>query len=161
LQIENHQFTPNKRVTSFNARDLNKPLWRDAAQHRRGLIFATELGERQGKDQYLMRSSSGFALGVGYKDWPKPQGGDALRSMAVITRPPHPCFSQYHDKSIPLFIQLEAELIKEWLSPSLITSPAIEHLLAHPTITSDLEVSRVRTYTHAERLSNEGQLAAD
>ncbi|VUD63996.1 hypothetical protein TDB9533_03224 [Thalassocella blandensis] len=161
LQMEDGQFKPNEKVTSFNARDLSKPLWKKAAKQRRGLVFATELGESQQKSRYLMRSEEGFALGAVYKDWTHPQSGEVLRSMAIITRPPHPRFSQYHEKSLPLFIPLKADLIRDWLDPNIETNVAIEELLESPSITTPLKVTQVKTYKRGEPLSEEAVLEAD
>ncbi len=161
LHMVDGQFKPNEKVTSFNARDLNKPLWKKAAKEKRALVFATELGESQQKNRYLMRSSEGFALGAVYKDWHHPQTGEVLRSAAIITRPPHPRFSQYHEKSLPFFIPLEADLIRDWLDPSIESNLAIEELLNSPRITTDLKVTPVRTYIRGEPLGEEHDLEAD
>lgn len=161
LHLLNGQLKPNEKVTSFNARDLTKPLWKKAALERRALVFATELGESQQKSRYLMRSDKGFALGAVYKDWKHPQSGEVLRSMAIITRPPHPRFSQFHEKSLPLFIPLDADLISDWLDPTIDTNLAIEELLAAPRITTPLQVTPVKTYIRGEPLGEECLLEAD
>lgn len=161
LHLQRGHFKPNEKVTSFNARDLSKPLWRQAAECRRGLVFATELGESQQKNRYLMKSEYGFALGALYKDWKNPQTGECVRSMAIITRPPHPRFSVYHEKSVPLFIPLEADIIEAWLDPAIQSAAKLEDLLNSPTITTPLRVTQVKTYKHAEPLGEEQLLEAD
>lgn len=145
LDFKNETAVINEKITSFNARDLQKPLWRHAIKHRRALVFATELGESQDKNRYLMRSKEGFALGALFKDWP-----DGTRSFAIITRPPHPRFSKYHEKSTPLFLPLDIAFLSEWLSPEVQQSDAIDAILDQPGITTDLEVTPVKTYKHAD-----------
>lgn len=161
LHLEDGQFKPNEKVASFNARDLSKPLWKKAAKERRGLVFATELGESQQKSRFLMRADEGFALGAVYRNWTHPHSGEVLRSMAIVTRPPHPRFSYYHEKSLPLFIPLQADLIRDWLDPRIETNVAIQDLLESPTITTPLKVTQVKTYKRGEPLSEEAILDAD
>jgi len=78
LKFENNNFKVDERITSFNARDLNKPLWQGAYEERRGLVFATQIGKTQTignkKKQYLMQSKTGFALGCVYQNWYHPDG---------------------------------------------------------------------------------------
>lgn len=159
LKHNGEQFEYNEKVTSFNARDLQKPLWRDAAQYRRGLVFATELGESEGKHRYLMQSKEGFALGALYKDWQ--HDGQNTRSMAIITRSPHPRFAQYHSKSLPLFVPLKPNIIQAWLNPDPATEPVVQRLLQLPKITTDLCVTPVKSYKHAEPLGPSQPLKAD
>ena len=159
LQQGESGFQVNEKVTSFNARDLDKPFWRNAIKKRRGLVFATELGESQGKQRYLMRGKTPFALGVVYKDWQK--GEDHKRSAAVITRPPHARFSQYHDKSTPLFIPLDITVIRQWLDGTIENNLVVEELLSQPRLSVDLEVTEVKTYKRGEPLSEMQYLPAD
>ena len=159
LKADGEKLVPNEKVTSFNARDLSKPLWRQAIKTRRAIVLATELGESNGKARFLMKSEEGFALGCVYKDWEI--NGEHLRSFAVITRPPHERFSQYHDKSVPCFIPLDKTFIEEWLNPNIDSSPAINALLDNATLTTDLEVTKVKSYKHAEPLGETENLPKD
>ncbi len=151
LREHGDKLVPNEKYTSFNARDLRKPLWRTAARTSRGLVLATEIGEAQGKQRYLMTSSEGFALGCLYKDYALADG-TRVRSFAVITRPPHHRFSRYHDKAFPLFLPMDKAAIEEWLNPEIETSPLIEEILDNPRLEADLAVTPVKTYRNAEAL---------
>lgn len=160
LKAENGRFSINDKVTSFNARDLQKPLWRNAIKSRRGIFFATEIGESNGKNRYLMRSKKGLVLGALYKDW-QAQDTQPARSVAIITRPPHPRFSKYHTQSIPCFLPMNIAVIKEWLNPDIAESPLINYYLDNPKIYAALDVQKVKTYKHAEPIGQEELLEAD
>ncbi|MDQ2077782.1 SOS response-associated peptidase family protein [Marinimicrobium sp. ABcell2] len=154
-------WVPDTDITSFNARNLASRMWKPAIESRRGLIFGTEVGESKGKDRYLMRSQMGLAVGTVYQDWHAP-GVEPIRSMAVITRPPHPRFSQYHDKSIPHFLPMDAEAIKTWLDPRVGSDhPEIRELLETPKIHTPLSVTKVKSFVRAEPLGEPEELAAD
>lgn len=152
LRHDGQQWQVNEKITSFNARNLHSKLWRGAIRYQRGLVFATEIGESDGRKRYLMRSASGLALATLYRDWQGPDGV-TVRSMAVITRPPHERFSRYHDKSIPCFLPLRADVIRHWLDPKVESSELIEQLL-EPKIYQDLEVRPVKSYKNAEALGD-------
>ncbi len=160
MKMDAGQWVPNEKVTSFNARNLQSPLWKEAIAQRRGVVFASEVGESNGRDRYLMRSTEGLALGAVYRDWVAPSGA-AVRSMAIITRPPHARFSRYHDKSIPCFLPLDVDVLKCWLDPALPTSDAIERMLETPRLYSDLNVTRVKTYQRGEALAAAELLSKD
>lgn len=154
-------WVPNEKITSFNARNLDSKLWKPAIEQRRGVVFATEVGESKGRDRYLMRTDRGLALGAVYQDWHSP-GNDTIRSMAIITRPPHPRFSKYHDKSIPMFLPLDAKIIKIWLDPDNGSEhPQIQSLLSHPQIYTPLAVTPVKSFVRAEPLGETERLSAD
>lgn len=153
LKWESEQWKVNSKVTSFNARNLSSPLWKGPMQSRRAVVFASEIGESKSGAHYLMRSKSGLALGAVYRDWLSPTG-KAIRSMAIITRPPHSRFSRYHTQSIPCFLPLDANIIKHWLDPKIKTSPLIESLLAEQKIYQDLEVTQVKSFKRGEPLGN-------
>lgn len=160
MKWENGKLVPNQDVTSFNARNLNSPLWRKPINERRGLIFASEIGETKDKRHYLMRPKDVLAIGAVYQDYHTPEG--PKRSMALITRPPHPRFSRYHDKAIPLFLPLKSDLIKAWLDPKRPASdPEIKDLLEHPRITTDLEVTPVNTFKRGDATGEKEELKAD
>lgn len=161
LKREGDVWVPNPEITSFNARNLQGRMWRLAIASRRGVILGTEVGESKGKNHYLMRSDSGLAVGTVYQDWHTP-GGETVRSMAVITRPPHPRFSKYHDKSIPHFLPMDAEVIKTWLDPETDSEhPVIRELLEQPKIYTPLTVTQVKSFIRAEPVGQPEELAAD
>ncbi len=159
LKTLDGKFIPNEKVTSFNARDLSKPLWRNAIKSRRGFVVATEIGESNGKDKFLMKSDEGFLLGCIYKDWENNKSN--VRSFAVVTRSPHQRFSQYHDKSIPCFLPLDKTFLEEWLNPNIEDSEIIQSLLEDPKVFVDLEVTKVKSYKNAEPLSDSEILEKD
>lgn len=158
LKYEKGRLVPNDKITSFNARDLDKPLWSKAMRTRRAVVFATELGESNGKDKYLMRSDKGFALGCLYREWETEQ--ENLKSFAVITRPPHDRFSTYHKKAFPLFIPLQTSAITTWLTAPY-DSPELQYWLNAPRLTVDLSVTQVKTYKDAVPLSTPEILKSD
>lgn len=161
MKREGHTWVPNPDITSFNARNLDGRLWKPAVKSRRGLIFGTEVGESKGRDHYLMRTDSGLAVGALYQDWYMP-GEEVIRSMAVITRPPLERFSQYHDKSIPMFLPMEADILRTWLDPACgADHPVIASLLNAPRIYTPLEVTRVKSFKRGEPLGDTEALAAD
>ena len=149
LKREENRLVMNPAVTSFNARNLQSPLWRDALRTRRGVVLATELGEAKGSHQYLMRARRPIALAMLYRDWPDGSSG-AVRSTALITRPPHPRYSRYHDKSIPLMLPLTREALTHWLDPEIEDSPQIQQWLEAPQLTEDFEVVPVKSYKRGE-----------
>ncbi|WP_341936857.1 hypothetical protein [Marinimicrobium sp. C2-29] len=82
--------------------------------------------------------------------------------MAVITRPPHPRFSRYHDKSIPFFLPLDPEVIRTWLDPKIgADDPVIKSLLDRPKIYSSLSVTRVKSFVRGEALDAPEELLPD
>ncbi len=161
LKREGNKLVPNPEITSFNARNLDAPLWRNAINHRRGIILGTELGESKDGKRYLMRSKEGLALGALFKDWEAPNG-ETVRSMALITRPPHPRFSRYHDKSIPAFLPLQLDTIASWLNPENTQSTsAISEILDTPKIYNELTVTKVKSFKQAQHLGEPETLQVD
>ncbi|MBX2859407.1 MAG: SOS response-associated peptidase family protein [Cellvibrionaceae bacterium] len=159
LKRENDQLVLNPKVTSFNARNLDSPLWRSAIRARRGVLFASEIGESQGKARYLMQSQTLFALGCVYQQWQ--QAGATVYSFALITRDPHPRFSRYHDKSMPLFLPNNPEFLDHWLDPTVEQSPQISAVLEQPKLRVTFDVLPVKTYKRAEPLGQIELLQAD
>ena len=159
LKSENNQLIVNSSVTSFNARNLDSPLWRGPIRQRRALLFGTEIGESQGKARYLMQSSSVFALGCVFKEWQ--HAGASVYSFALITRDPHPRFSRYHDKSIPLFLPNDPDFLNHWLDPNVEQSHRIDSELKNPKLRVDFKVTPVKTYKRGEVVGQSEDLPAD
>ncbi len=138
---------PNMDVTSFNARDLSRPLWRNAIRRRRALIVATAIGEsnpvpnRKAPQQYLMEAETPMLLGALYKLWEP-----GVLSAAIITRSPHPRFRVYHEKSTPFFLPPDPGFIALWLDPTVYQHPAIDRVLEDPKLYYDLHVTPVASY---------------
>lgn len=160
LRTEEGKLVINEKLTSFNARDLSKPLWREPLKTKRALVLCSEIGESNGKDKYLMRSEEGFALGCLYKDWVAPDGS-RLRSFAVITREPHDRFKKYHEKSTPFFLPLDKDVLAEWLNPTIGNSELINDLLATPRLYNDIKVTKVKSYKDAKPMSDVDILKKD
>lgn len=158
---ENGKAIPNMEITSFNARNLNSSMWRKPMNERRALVIATEIGETQGKSHYLMRTSTRpLAIGALYQDAKTPDG--FTRSFALITRPASSSFARYHEKAMPLFLPWESDMLQHWLNPAVTADdPVIQALVDKPGITTDLEVTRVKTFKRAEPLGAPEVLKAD
>lgn len=128
----------------FNARHLNYPIWQDALRHRRAIVLATGIGEARQRDKakFLMRSDEVFALGALYNSYP-----NGRYSVTIITRNPHPRFSEYHEKALPFFLPMDQEFIKLWLDPSVECHPEIDHELGNPKLRPTFHVQQVKTYS--------------
>jgi len=149
LKWDKGQLVPNAEITSFNARNLESRMWREPINERRAVVFATEIGETQGKSHYLMKARTPLAMGALYQDYLTDAG--PVRSFALITRPAHPEFAKFHEKAMPLFLPLEQDVIEKWLDPAVpAEDPQIRHILEHPRITSDLDVIPVGTFKRGE-----------
>ena len=153
---ENGRLQVNNNLTTFNARNLKSPYWRQAIRHNRAIVMATELGEGKGKTKYLMESETPLLLGAVYRKFP-----NELYSTAVITRDSHPRFDQYHDKAFPLFLPLDYQFLKLWLSDEPETHPAIAHLLENLKVFNQLKVTPVKTFKDAVATAEPEYLEAD
>ncbi|MBU2978449.1 SOS response-associated peptidase family protein [Alteromonas sp. C1M14] len=145
--------------TTFNARNLDSPYWQKAVQGYRAIIVATAVGESQqmgkGSQHYLMEADKGLLIGAVYRPF-----ANGLYSTAVITRPPHERFSDYHDKSIPCFLPHDADFVSAWLSDTKV-DPVIDEVLAKPKIYQDLKVTNVKTFKNADAKGMPEYLDAD
>ncbi len=136
--------------TTFNARNLDSPYWHKAVSLRRGVVVATAVGESnplgKGKAHYFMQPTCGaLLLGAVYRVF-----SNGCYSCAVITRPPRDDFSQFHEKSMPCFLPHDKEVISAWLRQGM--NCDVEQLLATPRIYTDLTITKVKTFKHAEPL---------
>lgn len=152
---EDQGFVFGKR-TSFNARRLHLPLWKDWVATGRGLVVGTAIGEakQEGskKRQYRMVGETPFFLGGLIKPV-----GDGHYAGTVITRDAHPKFEAYHDKAFPNFVP--PDLALEWLEDGL--SQPVQDLLDHPTLTTSVNVTPVKSYQSAQSLGETVRLPAD
>jgi len=148
------------KMTTFNARNLNSPYWKNALKHHRGIVVATELGESkwQGKKkhQYLMHGQQPFLMGALYRKFP-----NGKYSCAVITRDSHPKFEPYHDKAFPLFLPPEQYFIDLWLNKKITVHRDIDALLHSPKLYPELKVAEVKTFKSGKRIGDELQLSSD
>ena len=160
LEEKEGKLVPVKSRSTFNARNLHYPTWREPINKRRGVVFATEIGETQGKAHYLMRAPAGLAIGAVYADYETNEG--PVRSMALITRPATPGFAKFHEKAQPLFLPLELETIKTWLDPSIpANDDRIKSILDHPRVTTDLEITPVNKFKEGKPVGETEKLAAE
>lgn len=145
--------------TTFNARNLDSPFWKKAIEQRRGLVVATAIGESNKvgntNAHYLMETNEVFLLGAVYRAFP-----NGCYSAAVITRPPHPRFSQYHERAIPCFLPNDKTFIQDWLADAAPTS-AIWAELDNPRIHQGMTVTPVKTFKSGEAVGRSEQLIAD
>lgn len=156
------RLVPNMDVTSFNARDLTRPLWRNAIRRRRGLIVATAIGEsnpvpnRKAPQQYLIEGATPMLLGALYKEWEP-----GMLSAAIITRSPHPRFSVYHEKSTPFFLPPDPEFIALWLDQTVDQHPLIDQVLEDPRLYYGLHITPVASYKSGKAQGDTVLLEAD
>jgi len=139
------RFSVGTKKTTFNARNLELPYWRDAISSRRAIVIATGIGEGKefdGKDKhFLVESDRLMFLGAVYKKFPS-----GKYSCAIITRDEHFRFAPYHDKAFPLFLPYNLKFLKLWLSDADDSHPEIKKLLSYPKIFSDLKITPVKTF---------------
>lgn len=158
--VNNHLQTGDK--TTFNARNLDSLYWQHSLQKRRGIIFATGLGESklEGKTthRYYFKSDKVFCLGVLYRRF-----SNGEYCAAVITRDAHPVFTLYHHKAFPCFLPLDKTFINTWLDETISQDAKISNLLLHPKLYAELTVQRVKTFKDKVPFStfNTQKLATD
>lgn len=100
-----------------------KPAFRAAFRKRRGIVFADGFYEwqslaRSKKKQplyFTLREGRPFALAALWEVW-KPEGGEPVRSVTLITTDPNDVVRGVHDR-MPVI--LPPEKIDAWLSPEL------------------------------------------
>lgn len=138
---------PDYRFATFNARHLDSKLWKSPIHHHRCAIIATGIGESKGegkaKQSFLMQADEPFLLGGVYRAYRV--GGELTFGVSVITRDPHPRFSQYHDKAVPLFLPADTEFIGRWLDPEVTDLSEFSEVLERPRIRVDLQVTPVQS----------------
>ena len=160
------KWEPNPAVTSFNAHGLHLPTWREPIQIRRAIVIADAIGEsnpvpgyKTKKRQFLIQGHAGLVLGALYRVWPTEAG--PLYSAAIITTDKHPRFGEYHEKSTPLFLPLDATFLAAWLSRAVTEAPRLENGVFPPWLPYDLTVTEVKTYKRGEPVAGPWHLAAD
>lgn len=145
--------------TTFNARNLDSPYWKAAIRQRRALVIGTAIGESNKvgstNEHYLMKAKKGLLIGAVYREF-----SNGLYSTAVITRPPHDRFSQYHEKSIPFFLPHNKDFVAAWLADDM-DDPRLIAELDNARIQTDLDVSRVKTFKGGVAMSESEVLTAD
>lgn len=146
--------------TTFNARNLHIPFWKEAIAGHRAIVIATGLGEGKtidGKDKhFLVTSERLMLLGAVYQKFPS-----GKYSCAIITRDEHERFAPYHDKAFPLFLPFNLEFLKVWLSNVDDSSAPIARLLSAPRIFADLQITPVKTFKGGVSVGPTEYLKAD
>ena len=156
------KYIPDWDITSFNARNLSSPMWRDAIRYRRGLIIVNTIGEsnpvpgRKTPAKYLMESDVPILIGTLWKEW-----SDGTISAAVITCDPHPAFKEFHEKSMPLFLPPSKEFVALWLNPKVNGHPMIDQVLTESRLYYDLKVTPVDSYKSAKPKGESTWIRAD
>ena len=154
---------PNYKYATFNARRLDGKLWKSAIKHHRCLIVATGIGESKGekkeKKSFLMESDEAFFLGGLYRTYQF--DNELIYTFSVITRAPHPRFSQYHDKAIPLFMPSKQDVLNQWLDPKENDGTNFDKMLNQPSITVDFKVTPVKSTKRLEAVGETEFLAKD
>ena len=143
--------------TTFNARNLDSPFWKQAVRYQRGIVVATAVGESnprgKGKVHYLMEAQGAMLIGAVYR-----QFDNGTAACAVITRPPHPRFSQFHEKSIPCFLPHNRDAVNAWLNGGP-DDPVVSAILDEPKLYTGLTVSEVKTFKGGEKTGDSCFLA--
>ena len=153
-------FVPDYKLTTFNARNLSSDYWSKAFRTRRGIVVASQIGESEGSERFLMQASEPLYLAALYQDWTN-KNGSKVSSYAIVTRPPHPRFAEYHSKSTPLMLPADSELLSAWMAPEPLPSGLADELSANAVLRADLSVTPVKTYARAEPLGDTRKLARD
>lgn len=152
LSSDDNQELRFGKATSFNARRLHLPLWRNWLDNGRALVIATAIGEAKGKSRFRMVGDSPFLLGGLIK-----RLGNGDYAGTIITRDSHPAFEPYHDKAFPCFVP--SGLAGEWLADG-VTEP-VQDLLDHPRLTVGFQVTPVKSYQSAQPQGDTIMVPAD
>lgn len=167
LQREDDAWRPLRKVTSFNARNLDNRLWRKPIKTHRCIVPATAIVETiedprdpKKKHSYLMDAPEGILLGGVYGEYD--HAGETTYSCAVITLNPHERFSMYHDKATPLFLPVDSQLLDRWLDPTFTDFDFFRmSLMDQPRLPNDFVVTPVKNSKTLAPLGEAEHLAAD
>jgi putative SOS response-associated peptidase YedK len=159
LAPKDGQLKPDRKITCFNARNLDGRLWKSPFKTSRCLIPVSAIVETKGKQSYLMEAEGGAFLGGLYRTWG--DGAQQVHSCSVITCPPPPRFSEYHDKSIPLFMPLDDGILRRWLDPTFHEADFFRGMIDTPGLPYDFTVAPVKNSQHVEPLGEFEVLGRD
>lgn len=158
-EVDGELVVNNKRTT-FNARNLASPYWKEAIRHNRGIAVFTGIGEGKvidGKNRHiLVEGTQPLLMGTVYRKFPA-----GHYSTAIITRDSHSGFDKYHDKAFPLFLHPDPRFLKLWLSEEPESNPQIAHLLENSKVFNDLVITPVKTFKDAKPMGETEYLAPD
>lgn len=145
---EKDKWVPLRKVASFNARNLENPLWRKPVKTHRCIIPATAIVEtiedpddKKKKHSYLMESPEGMLLGGLFGEYK--HGDETTYSCTVVTLNSHERFSKYHNKATPLFLPLDEKLLATWLDPTFTDFDYFRGLIETPQLPIAFDVTRV------------------
>jgi putative SOS response-associated peptidase YedK len=150
---------PNRQLTTFNARNIDGPMFRKPLQTSRCIIPATAIVETKGKQSYLMQAVDGILLGGLFRIWA--QGDDLIYSCTVITCAPHDRFKTYHDKSVPLMLPMDHEFLADWLDPTFTDAQYFRGVIDHMQLPTRFEVTPVKNSQSLEPLGQTEFLESD
>lgn len=142
LEDKDGTLKPNRKITCFNSRNLDGRLWKAPFKTSRCIIPATAIVETKVNQSYLMEAPEGVLLGGLYRAWAIDD--NLVYSCSVITCEPHSRFSQYHDKSIPLFLPSDPELLNTWLDPAFTDTAFFGGLIDQARIPTAFQVTPVK-----------------
>ena len=113
------------KYTSFNSRYDKLNVKGSAAYHsyryRRCIVVAKGFGEtqyRHGKPIHyhdFQAHNAALCFAGLYKKWLHPVTGEYTFSCSIITLPPHPKLTPFHDKASPLILPQQPEILNKWL----------------------------------------------
>lgn len=142
LAQKDGELKPDRKITCFNARNLTGRLWNAPLKTHRCLLPMTAIVETKEKASYLMEAGEGLFLGGLYRAWQ--HNGETAYSCTVITCRPHERFSVYHDKSIPLLLPPDRDILTDWLDPGRTDIGYLQDLIDTPALPTDLTVTPVK-----------------
>jgi len=145
---DKNAWAPLRKVTSFNARNLDSPLWRKPIKTHRCIIPATAIVETiedendpKKKHSYLMDAGDGMLLGGLFGEYG--EGENTIYSCTVITLNPHVRFSKYHNKATPFFLPLDEKILSLWLDPTFTDFDYFRGFIEAPQLPIDFDVTKV------------------
>lgn len=123
---------PNYQYATFNSRSdklFSSRLTKNLMKTSRCVLPASGVIEGQDKQYHsLTTEADAVALGGLYKRYQI--GDEQVTTTSVITCPPNPKLNGIHNKSTPLMLDWQDEvLINMWLDPSLTDSEVFRHVL--------------------------------
>lgn len=106
------------------------------------MIPAPSIVETKDKNSYHIEADPGLMIGGVYRIWQS--GGQLIHLCAVITCPPHDRFSEHHDKSIPLFLPIDADMVRLWLGPTFHEADFLRSIIEQARITAVFSVTPIK-----------------
>jgi putative SOS response-associated peptidase YedK len=167
LHWDREAWRPLRKVTSFNTRNLDSPLWKKPLRTHRCIVPATAIVETiedpadaRKRRSYLMDAPAGIVLGGVYGEYE--HAGEITYSCSIITLEPHARFSRYHDRATPLFLPVDKTVLDRWLDPTFTDFDYFRmSLLDRPRLPTEFVVTPVNNSQGLEPIGEPERLAAD